>query len=203
MKYLRIALVIMLVLFALSCKKKPTELIQIDDPIFNPGSGTHLSGQAITITCPEFGATIRYTVDGTEPNEQSTVYSSPLIIPNFFPQGSNSATLKARAYKTGFDPSEVVQASYTVSYFNTVSTPHFSPGSGDITSVTDIYILCSTLNASTYYTLDGSEPTQSSILYSEAFNITTAGTYTIKAKAFRDLWNPSDLSTVTYNVTVR
>lgn len=203
MKTLKCILLLTLVLFALSCKEKPTELLQIDDPIFNPDPalGPYYAGQAVTLTCPEFGATIRYTVDGTDPTEQSPAYSSPLIIPNIFPSGATTATIKARAWKTGFDPSNVISATYTVTFFNTVATPHFSPLAGDILTSTSITILCSTLNAEVHYTLDGTDPDQSSPLFTTPFTLPQAGTVTVKAIAYRPNWNTSEIGSATYIVT--
>jgi len=202
MKILRFLLVLCLIGLAFSCTKKVTELIQVDDPIFNPASGTYFPGQVIAITCPEYGATIRYTTDGSEPNEQSAIHDpeTPLTVPNFFPQGSNTVTLKAKAYKSGFDPSNTVEAAYTVEYFNTVVTPVFSPNTVNVTTETDIYIICPTLNAEVHYTLDGSEPTKDSILYQGTFNLTQTGEVTIRARGFRDNWNPSEIASIIYTV---
>ncbi len=203
MKILRLLAVLLIALLIFSCDDKPTELIQIDNPIFTPVSGTYLSGQAITITCPEFGATIRYTVDGTDPTELSPTYTTPLQIPIFFPTGTTTCTLKAKAWKTGFDPSQIVSATYTVTYFNTVSIPHFSPLSGTITSATEIGIYCSTLNAAIHYTLDGTDPTEASPLYTEVFTIAQTGEVNLKARAFRPNWNPSEIASTTYTVSAK
>jgi hypothetical protein len=45
------------------------------------------------------GANIRYTTDGTEPTENSTIYTQPLNYNGF-------ETLKAKSFKAGFLPSE-------------------------------------------------------------------------------------------------
>lgn len=201
MKIPRFFAVLPLILLVFSCSEHTTELIQLDPPAFNPGSGEYYSGQAITITAPEYGAQIYYTADGSEPDQSSELYDSPLIIPDFFPAGADSITLKARAFKEGFDPSETTQADYSVKYFNTVLNPYISPQSGDITTETEIEIFCATLNAEVRYTLDGSEPTQESNLYEESFMISQTGEVTVKARGFRPNWNPSEISSVTYNVT--
>ena len=201
MKNFRFNLILVLVLFSLSCSKKTTELIQLDAPIFNPGSGTYLAGQAIYITCPEYGASIYYTVNGSDPTQNDVLYDRPLIIPNFFPEGANSATIKARAYKEGFDPSNVSTATYFVSYYNTVATPIISPVGGNITTETIITIVCPTYEAQIYYTLDGTEPTQNSIHYSEGFTISQTGEVTLKARAFRQNWNPSEIAVANYVVS--
>ena len=48
----------------------------------------------VWITCGTAGATIRYTTNATEPNEQSTLYSGEFTI-------STSTTVKAKAWKDG------------------------------------------------------------------------------------------------------
>ena len=47
------------------------------------------------------GVTIRYTLDGSEPDETAVLYSAPFGI-------SESCVIKARAFKDGFPPSPVV-----------------------------------------------------------------------------------------------
>jgi hypothetical protein len=177
--------------------------IQLQTPEFYPGSGEYYSGQEVTSTAPEFGANIHYTVNGSEPTQDSDLYDPeyPLIIPNFFPPGENSVVLKAKAFKDGFEPSETAQAEYDVIFFNTVSTPHISPLAGDITTQTEIEIYCTTLNSVIFYTLDGSDPTQDSILYDEPFTISQTGEVTLKARGFRPNWNPSEIASASYIVS--
>jgi len=201
MKNYRFILILVLVLFSFSCSKKTTELIKLDAPIFNPGSGTYLAGQAIYITCPEYGASIYYTVNGSDPTENDLLYTGPLIIPDFFPEGANSATVKARAYKEGFDASNITSATYVVSYYNTVATPIISPIGGNITTETVITIICTTDEAQIYYTLDGTEPTQNSIPYTEEFTISQTGEVTLKVRAFKPNWNPSEIAIANYVVS--
>lgn len=204
MKNLNYLLFLLLLLSLFSCHKKPpTDLIQLDAPMFSHPSGTYYTGQAIYLTCSEYGASIHYTTDGSDPTDRSELYnaSNPLIVPNFFPAGSNTVVVKARAYKEGFDPSEISTATYTVQYFNTVSTPTFIPRDGDISTETDVRIFCSTMDAEVFYTLDGSDPTKDSTPYTEEFNISQAGEVTLKARAFRDGWNSSEIAETSYTVS--
>lgn len=67
MKILKFFAVLILTLTFFSCKEPTTELIQLDAPMFSNPSGTYLAGQAIYLTCPEYGADIYYTTDGSEP----------------------------------------------------------------------------------------------------------------------------------------
>lgn len=67
---------------------------------------------AVTITCASAGATIRYTTDGTNPTSSSgTVYSGTFNV-------ANLTTVKAIAYKAGYDDSEVASETYITSGIN-------------------------------------------------------------------------------------
>ena len=65
-----------------------------------------------------------------------------------------------------------------------VAKPTFTPVEGNYTSAQNVTIACATDGASIYYTLDGTEPTSNSTLYSSAISITE--TKTIKAIAKKD-----------------
>ncbi|MBO4721576.1 MAG: DNA/RNA non-specific endonuclease [Muribaculaceae bacterium] len=78
-----------------------------------------------------------------------------------------------------------------------VSAPTFFPNGGVITGPTQVIINCATENASIYYTIDGSIPTSSSTLYSEA--ITISATTTFKALAVKD-GIISDVTTVSFTL---
>ena len=61
----------------------------------------------ITLAAEE-GAEIRFTVDGSEPNEQSRLYTGPIIL------YTGTYTLRAVAVSDGAT-SEIFEAAYTVS----------------------------------------------------------------------------------------
>ena len=65
-----------------------------------------------------------------------------------------------------------------------VAKPTFTPAEGNYTFAQNVTIACATDGASIYYTLDGTEPTSNSTLYSSAISITE--TKTIKAIAKKD-----------------
>ena len=204
MKNMKYLVFLLLVLSLFSCHKKPpTDLIQLDAPIFSHPSGSYYTGQAIYLTCAEYGASIYYTTDGSDPTDKSELYSAsnPLIVPTFFPEGENSVVVKAKAYKAGFDPSEISTATYTVTYFNTVPLCTFIPRDGDITTQTNVKIFNSVQNVEIYYTLDGSDPTKDSTLYTEEFHISQLGEVTLKSRAYRSGWNTSDVAQTSYTVS--
>ena len=81
-------------------------LTTIATPTFSPAAGEYTEIQTVTISCTTDGATVYYTTDGTNPTNESTVYSSAIEV-------GASMTIKAIAYK-GEDHSEVVSATYTI-----------------------------------------------------------------------------------------
>jgi hypothetical protein len=77
-------------------------------PTFNPEAGTYSEAVSVTISCATEGATIYYTLDGTNPMEDGTVYTSAINI-------TETTTVKAFAMKEGYLNSGVASATYTIS----------------------------------------------------------------------------------------
>ena len=76
-------------------------------PDMVPPGGVFNSPVMVTLSSNTSGATIYYTVDGSDPNEASAVYSgSPILV-------DRDTILKARAYKSGLDPSDIANASFS------------------------------------------------------------------------------------------
>jgi hypothetical protein len=84
-----------------------TTLPKVANPTFSPAPDVYTSSQQVSISCATTGASIRYTTDGNDPTESSTLYSGSIPV-------AQTATLKARAYKTGMLPSDVVTAGYII-----------------------------------------------------------------------------------------
>jgi len=66
------------------------------------------SGNDVTMSCATDGATIRYTTDGSTPNESSSAYSSTITI-------TETTTFKAKAFKSGMNASAVTTKKVTYS----------------------------------------------------------------------------------------
>lgn len=76
------------------------------EPIL-PSDDTFYESMTITIASGTLGATIRYTVDGTDPSTTvGTLYTAPFQI-------TETTTVKAIAYKDGLAPSEIASETYT------------------------------------------------------------------------------------------
>ena len=70
----------------------------VTTPVINPNEGFYYEPQTISITCADADAVIRYTTDGTEPTESSTIYSQPFTV-------NTTTTIMAKAWKEGMTPS--------------------------------------------------------------------------------------------------
>lgn len=119
----------------------------------------------VTITADE-GLEVYYTLDGSEPNNNSHSYSSPFAL-------NESTTIKAVAYN-GNVKSEVTTYNYVPPY---TAMPTISRNGITITM---------TGNGSIYYTTDGSNPTTSSTLYTGPITLESGSgekTYRAIAKA--------------------
>jgi hypothetical protein len=77
-------------------------------PTFSLVSGSYFGSQSVTISDSIAGASIYYTTDGTTPSTDSNLYSEAIAV-------SSSETLQAIAVATGYTPSAVASASFTIS----------------------------------------------------------------------------------------
>ena len=164
-----------------------------------PEEGTYsalaFTGVTLSVLTPD--AIIKYTVDGTEPDDTSLTYTKAITL------NEGVTTIKARAYKEGFDSSPICVSEYTIVGAGEeliVSDPVVvASGVTPYTIDTDFTITCSTANASIYYTTNGSEPTTSSTKYTKAFKL-SVGTQTVKAIACKDAYKDSNIVSVEYQI---
>ena len=276
-------------------------------PTFDPVSGTEFGdeGLQVTISCATDGVDIYYTLDGSDPDDESIPYSGSITLtetttikaiaydgndntsnvatatytyvdPNAPGTENNPYTVaQARAaidagtgtqgvyatgivsaiptawngqysnitfnfvdntgdtdflqaYRcvsgTGVDASQVAVGDVVVVYgnltlYNTttyefaqgctlvslthptgyVEAPTFSPAAGVYDEAQNVTISCATAGANIYYTMDGTEPTSSSLPYSSAIPVST--TTTIKAIAYVGT-NVSAVASSTYYISV-
>lgn len=89
----------------------------------------------------------------------------------------------------GEDPDPVVE---------TVATPTFSVEAGEVEQGTVVELACETEGAAIHFTVDGTEPTAESDLYTDP--IVIEEDMTIKAIAVKDGWNDSEVATAAYTV---
>ena len=155
-------------------------------PVFIPASGTVFDEmQAVTIECEDKDAVIYYTIDGSEPTVESTLYRRFRIF--------GKTTVKAASLKNGIW-SEVAVANYAL---GTCATPVIVPDDGSVFthSSQTVSIAWNESDGVLRYTLDGSDPTEESAEYTGEFTI--SNTTTVKAKVFSDKYFDSDVVSAT------
>ena len=168
---------------------------KVSTPTFNPGGGSYNSAQNVSIACGTTGATIRFTVDGSNPVSSSAVHNAPIAV-------ATNMTIKARAFMAGWTDSDIATATYLVIILPPpkVATPTFSPGAGIFVLSATVAVNCSTAGATVRYTTDGSEPSASSTGYSVPILVNS--NITVKAKAFKAGMTDSDTATAIYTITI-
>jgi len=163
----------------------------VNTPTFDPPAGQYTEGQTVTISCATPAADIRYTTNGADPTSVSTLYSSPLSV-------TSTTTVKAKAFKTGQNSSQVASATYNINQVQTLPTPTFNPPEGIYSSIQSVAISCATSGTTIRYTMDNSEPTPASMLYTVP--VTIGETTTLKAKAYKTGWFDSPTATGSYGI---
>lgn len=159
-------------------------------PVADPEAGEVTIGAEIALTSTTKGATIYYTVDGTVPTDESLVYNEPVVI-------EEATTLNAIAYKGYQTESAVLTAGYTIAQ---VATPVADPVAGEVVADSTVALTSATEGAIIYYTVDGTTPTDESLVYEEAVVIAEATT--IKAIAYADGYLASEVLTAEYTVAI-
>ena len=76
-------------------------------PEFNPTAGEYVDSVKVAITCATESASIYYTTTGDDPTEKSHLYQNTILVKEL-------TTFKARAFKQGASPSEIVAATYNI-----------------------------------------------------------------------------------------
>ncbi|HTB81291.1 MAG TPA: choice-of-anchor tandem repeat GloVer-containing protein [Opitutaceae bacterium] len=160
-------------------------------PTFSPVAGTYTGTQSVTISTTTTGGLIRYTTDGSTPSSTAGIlYSGAVSI-------TTTTTLKAIAYKAGFNNSGVTTGVFTIK----VVTPTFSPVAGTYNVVQSVAISTTTSGATIRYTTDGSTPSETAgTIYSSAVSVTS--TKTLKAIAYESGMTDSGVASAVYTITI-
>ena len=138
---------------------------------------------AISITTTTPRATIYYTTDGSDPTTSSTRYTYTGPSADFSDQ-----PIRAIAVKDGMINSDIVEDCISIK----CATPVIS--FNDATSM--VTITCATEGSTIYYTITGSDPTDSSTPYNNTpFSVTS--TTTVKAIATHATKDPSSVAELT------
>jgi hypothetical protein len=160
-------------------------------PVFSPKAGTIPTTQAISISDTTTGAAIHYTTNGSTPTASSTLYSGPVTI-------AATTTFNAIAISSGFAPSAVATAVYTIT---PTATPTISPAAGTYTSAQSVTLSDASPTPTIYYTTNGTTPTHSSTKYTAAISVTSTTTITAIASSPGLSDSPAVTATFTINAS--
>ncbi|RKX34834.1 MAG: hypothetical protein DRP71_05860, partial [Verrucomicrobia bacterium] len=77
------------------------------NPVISPAGGDYRGEMQVHISVSSPEATVRYTLDGSEPDADSPVYGGPFAV-------TVTTTVKARAFETGLSPSDSAVAGFEI-----------------------------------------------------------------------------------------
>ena len=143
-------------------------------PTISPSDKTIISSSvSVNVACDDANATIYYTTDGTEPTTASPIYKRFKV--------SKKTIVKAMAVAEGMAWSKTATAEYALGQ---CADPTITPADGTVFDESNyqISIAKGDERGTLRYTIDGSNPTETSPVYEGPFSIST--TTTVKAKVF-------------------
>jgi hypothetical protein len=157
----------------------------LDTPVPTPAAGVYSVGQVVSLSAQPF-VTIRFTTDGSDPTAASAIYTTPLTV-------NSPITLKARAFYTGYSPSNPLVARYDLK----VAKPEITPGDSVLfASGTSATVTTSTPDVIFRYTFDRNDPTAESPQMFGGIWVNVGDT--LKIQAYKDGWVPSEVAAATY-----
>ena len=168
-------------------------------PTFTPAAGTYFAAQNVTITAEE-GATIYYTIDGTDPTTASTVYSAPIAV-------GETTTVKAIAVKAE-QLSPVASAKYTINLPLTTMDQIFAKATEVGSTATSVQVVMNNwvvtgVKGSNAYLTDG---TKGLIIYKSSHGFVVgdvlSGTVACKVQLYNGSSELTELTKTTEGLTV-
>ena len=168
--------------------EKENTTVFVPRPEFELPGGQYSYYISVGITSGVRGE-IYYTLDGTSPNEFSYVYKEPIALEE------GTTVIRAFVMDENGNSSEIASEVYEVE-FGAPDAPTIFPKSGDYVGEQYIRIIVPE-GCLAFYTLDGSDPTESSELYTGEFLMPT-GTTVIRAMLEDESGALSEISSVVY-----
>ena len=179
-------------------------------PKISPNGGTHAGNVEITLSSPTPSAIYCYSVS-TLSETVASLLKIDDIISKCLDKGeatfklSNVGKYKVKAWttSTGMMKSPEVEATFTI--LAKVATPVIAPDLDDFTISATLFVHCDTINATMYYTTDGSTPTEMSlrIAKGESIVVDGAGPHTFKVFATEPSMLASDVAIKNFRILER
>jgi hypothetical protein len=183
---------ILVLLLICSCRSKPTGYDwTVPAPVIDPPGGVYTEPITVTMSCEMEETEIRYTLDGSEPTENSFLYEEPITFPE-----TDTLLIKARAFRFVHDPSKIVSAEYIINLYQ-LPKPVIEPAGYSFTHPVTVSISSDVPESIIRYTIDGSTPDIESPAYNEPFLINE--NKLLKARSFQYGFIPSETATEEYS----
>lgn len=159
-------------------------------PTFSVAPGSYTSVQSVEISTASVGASIRYTTDGTDPDQSTGIlYEEPVTV-------AATTTIKAVAFGDGYAVSPIGSGTWTINLPDAY-TPTASVPAGTYANSFTVTLTSATADALIYYTTDGTEATDTAgTLYEGPVAIDAA--CTLRARTYKDGLDPSNPVAWTY-----
>ena len=158
-------------------------------PLISPVAGSYTSSVTVSISAAS-GTAVYYTTNGADPTTGSTPYTAPFTL-------TASATVKAKAFVTGWTASSTASSIYTIK----VAAPVLTPATGRWYTRRNVVATTTTGGATLRYTTDGTEPTTSSTAVGATGEILLARPTFLRVKAFKSGVTDSQSVRGSYMVT--
>jgi hypothetical protein len=161
---------------------------QVADPVVRPENRSFAVELEVEVSTSTSGAEVHYTMDGVDPTMASAVAPKKVKI-------NGSMTFKARAYKQGMNPSNVVARRYVKEQMQQVAAPAFVPPAQSFSDKLSVRATCATSGAVIRYTMDGRDPTESNGVFE---GMELRETRTVRLRAFKQGMTPSAVVTAMF-----
>jgi len=155
----------------------------------SPGTATYSTPQVVTVSCALAGASIHYTTNGQTPTTGDPTIASGATLPV-----NQSLTLKAKAFRPGWNDSAFASATYTLK----VGTPTLTPPGGSYAGAQNVVVATTTPGAELHFTTNGLEPGLLDPVIASGASVVVDGQQTLKVKGLRAGWTTSDTTTGSY-----
>lgn len=168
---------------------------QVATAWFEPYGGILNNAQAVMFRCSTEGAVIHYRTDDDWPTEED-----PAVTPGDSITVDCSMRLTVRAFKEGYYPSNVASAEFTM----VAATPTLNPNGGTFDADQSVQATCATTGAEIHYTLDGSDPDESSPLISSSGTVLVpvSPPTILRVRAIKDGYEPSAVAGAVFRAPV-
>lgn len=161
----------------------------------SPHGGLYNSTQSVSLICDDPIAVIRYTLDGSNPNLSSPIYSIPISI-----TAEGKTTLKFIALDQVNNSSGIITEIYEIDTIAPIS--HAQPVGGSYFDSQTVVLSSNDPQAVIHYTTNGLNPTLSSPVYTTPIVIRDNRTTVIKFFAIDKVGNQEVFNVETYSIEI-